>query len=71
MVRRLNAARRAAIYAKLHTPDLSNAEIATSEGISIRYVQILRQKERDRGQPWPESRAPQNSTKLIPAAEEV
>lgn len=71
MVRRLTEARKAAIYAKLHTPTLSNAEIAAEEGITKRYVQILRQKEALHGKPWPDSRTPQNATKLVPAAEEA
>jgi hypothetical protein len=35
---RLSEARRASIYARLHTPDLSNREIADAEGISVQYV---------------------------------
>jgi transposase len=71
MVQYLSQDRRASIFARLHTPGLSNREIAQAEGISEAYVRKLRVKERIYGKPWPEMRTPQNSTKLIPAAEEV
>ncbi|KAB5523044.1 hypothetical protein GE09DRAFT_1194966 [Coniochaeta sp. 2T2.1] len=71
MVRRLTSAHKASILAKLHTIGLSNEQIAAAEGITERYVRMLRIKEARFGTPWPENITPQNSTKLVPAAEKA
>ena len=57
-VQRLEGARKAAIFVRLHTPGVTNAQIAAEEGITKRYVRLLRKKEAVFRKPWLKSRAP-------------
>jgi hypothetical protein len=71
MPTQLSEARRASIYARLHTPGLSNQEIADAEGISVQYVRKLRRKGLIYGKMWPKPTTSRNALKLTVAAFEV